>query len=165
MDQEFCSNEQFISAMRQFGAAVSVVTTGVVGERQGLTATAVISLTAEPPRIACAVNRTASAYPSIIKSGHFCINVLSSSQLGIGNRFAMDPSGEGRFECGVWELLSTGAPALSGALANIDCELYQEIDFGTHSLIVGNIKETRVEQGQMPLFYLDQEWVTSGELM
>ena len=165
MDQEFCSNEQFYSAMRQFGAAVSVVTTGAVGERQGLTATAVISLTAEPPRIACAVNRTASSYASVIKSGRFCINVLSTSQLDIGKRFSTDPGGESRFEIGEWEQLSTGAPVLKGALVNIDCELHQEIDFGTHSLLVGNIRETRVEEGHMPLFYLNQEWVTSGELL
>ena len=56
------------------GTALIVAAVGIpaalVGA--GFTATAVLSLTAEPPQIGVAINKTVSAYEKLLKSRCFC---------------------------------------------------------------------------------------------
>ena len=52
------SKEDFRSAMRRVSGAVTIVTTrGVNGEPRGVTATAVCSLTVDPPAVIACINQ------------------------------------------------------------------------------------------------------------
>jgi flavin reductase (DIM6/NTAB) family NADH-FMN oxidoreductase RutF len=50
--------------------------------------------------------------------------------------------------------LTTGAPALDGALSNFDCIVEQQVQAGTHSIFIGRIVGARVAEGA-PLVYGD----------
>lgn len=155
-----CTPDEFRSAMRQLAAAVSIVAAGRPGQRNGLTATAVMSLTAEPPRLVVAVNKDASAYHLLVGEAGFCVNVLAHSQLPVGMRFSGLIKGEERFQQGDWETLATGAPALRGALANFDCRLARVVDCGTHVLLIGDVMVARCCAGEEPLVYVDGQWAS-----
>lgn len=154
------SSEAFISAMRNFPAAVNVVTTGSGEHRAGLTATAVFSLTAEPPQIAISINHSASAYRTLVESGFFGVSTLASNQETIARRFAGGAKGLARFEEGEWLKLATGAPLLAGAMVNIDCTTEQTIDFSTHTLFIGRVEALRAERTAKPLLFVDGNWAS-----
>ena len=62
--------EDFKEGMRQLAAGVTIVTTAVGERRNGLTATAVCSLSAEPPMLLACVNREAGAHdPTLLSRG------------------------------------------------------------------------------------------------
>lgn len=82
------SAQAFRAAMRHLAGGVSVITTGSGAERNGLTATSVSSLSAEPPTLIVCINRQASAWPLIARHRAFGVNVLGSDQIEIGERFS-----------------------------------------------------------------------------
>lgn len=151
---------EFTAAMRRFSAAVNIITTGTGDTRAGLTATAVFSLTAEPPSVAISVNHSASAYPTLMESKFFCVNTLGAGHEHIARGFAGALKGAARFEVGEWESMATGAPALRGALANFDCRVTQTFDFSTHTLFIGQVEGVRTNDMSKPLLFVDGNWAT-----
>ena len=59
----------FKKGMRHLAASVTLITTKVQDQRGGLTATAVCSVSAEPPQILVCVNKSASAHDPIGEAG------------------------------------------------------------------------------------------------
>jgi flavin reductase (DIM6/NTAB) family NADH-FMN oxidoreductase RutF len=74
------SIQDFVQAMGQHVASVCVITTQHGAERYGLTATAVSSVCADPPRLLVCVNKSGQTHHKIIASGHFGVNVLGEAQ-------------------------------------------------------------------------------------
>lgn len=155
------TDEQYRQGMRQLAAAVSVVTAEHEGVRNGLTATAVMSICADPPRLALAVNKSASALPFLLGAGSFAVNVLRFDQDAIASRFATSKvRGEARFEGEQWERMATGAPVLQGAAATFDCRIESTTGVGTHLLIIGDVQALQVRPHDQPLLYLDGTWAS-----
>ena len=75
------SADQFRQLMRQHPAAVTVIATGAAPNRTALTATAVMSLSADPASIVCAVNRSSFTCAKIIENKSFSVNSLASHRL------------------------------------------------------------------------------------
>lgn len=156
----------FVQAMRQFTGAVTIITTIQNGARTGLTATAVASLTAEPPRILICVNKTASAHEPIAQGGPFCVNVLGTQHVTIANRFAGRAAvdGEARFNAdATWITLATGAPVLADALASFDCTVQARFDYGTHTVYVGDVRAAIARAGT-PLLYSSGAYATTSPI-
>ena len=78
----------FKRGMRHLAASVTLITTRHRDLRGGLTATAVCSVSAEPPQILVCVNKTASAHDPIGEAGFFCVNILAPDHRKIAERFA-----------------------------------------------------------------------------
>jgi flavin reductase (DIM6/NTAB) family NADH-FMN oxidoreductase RutF len=156
------SADEFRSGMRCLASSVSVVTTATAHERNGMTATAVMSLTAEPPQLGVAINRSASSFPLIRSSGCFAVNVLSTDHTAIASAFsgARGAKGEARFAFGDWTAAVTGAPVLADAPASFDCRITQEIDLGSHALFVGSVEVVRTSPANRPLLYVDASWAS-----
>lgn len=153
----------FLEAMRRLSAAVCIVTTEHMGQRFGLTATAVCSLSADPPKLIACVNRTARAEAPIRESGRFCVNVLGEHQQAHARRFAGNQSHTERFAEGVWRSLHTGAPALEGAVASFDCSVAEAWNGDTHTVFVGLVHAVAVT-ALPPLLYADGAYAALGPL-
>lgn len=149
--------EDFKRGMRAHAAGVTVITTIDAGDRSGLTATAVCSLTAEPPQLLVCVNRRAHAHDLIRRSRVLCVNVLAHDQQAIAARFAGQDGVDGpdRFGIGRWTTLKTGAPALAGALVCFDCEVTDELATSTHSVFIGQVVAMSAPQPGQALLYAD----------
>lgn len=146
--------DAFLEAMRRLAATVSIITTEHQGERFGLTATAVCSLSAEPPQLIACVNRSARAEGPIRESRRFCVNLLGDHQQGLARRFSGNQSHSERFAEGVWQTLLTGAPSLATAVAAFDCSVAEAWDGATHTVFVGLVHAV-VVTARPPLLYAD----------
>lgn len=139
-EPEAVGEADFRTALRQVASSVAVVTARSGRLRNGLTATAVCSVTAAPPTMLACLNRAASAVPLIGDSGAFAINFLADRQHRIARLFSTSKlSPEERFAEGRWGSLETGAPVLDGAVASFDCRVESRHEAGTHIVYLGRI--------------------------
>jgi flavin reductase (DIM6/NTAB) family NADH-FMN oxidoreductase RutF len=145
--------------MRHQAGAVTIIAVGDEGNRTGLTATAVCSLTDSPPMVIACVNRNASAHSPIQLAKRFSINMLARDQNELARRFSSKKlEGEARFDADTWDTLTTGAPVLKNAIANLDCEVAQELSFDTHTIFIGRVMDCRFREDIEPLLYFRGEF-------
>lgn len=151
------SIDAFRQAMRRFAASVSIITAGRPGRRLGITATAVCSLTAEPPQILSCVNQNSPIESVIRETGRFAINVLGSHQRAVADVFsgATGHRGEERFLQHSWLDGDYGVPVLDEALATFQCELVTAHPTSTHSILIGRVLDVRLEGSPSALIYQD----------
>lgn len=158
--------EGFKHGMRRMTGAVTIVTIkGSAGERRGVTATAVCSLSFNPPSLLACINRDANVGRMVPTAGAFCVNVLAAHQLNIAEVFAGRSArvGEQRFDVGSWHEGASGAPVLEGALVSFECNLQQFISAGTHLILIGHVRNTLLSEGAIdPLLYLDGAFTGVG---
>lgn len=133
--------DSFRAGMRHLAAHVCLITTlGPDGKRWGLTATAVCSVSPDPPTLLCCVNRQIAPFAAIRESGIFAVNVLGVKDRELAERFAGEIQGEARFDIGAWSTLATEAPVLDTALAIFDCRLTRLEEVATHGILFGEIQ-------------------------
>jgi len=145
---------QFVQAMGQHAASVCVITTADADGCYGLTATAVSSVCASPPRLLACVNKSGVTHEKIALSGMFCVNVLGEAQEQVAKSFAgMLGKGIERFSVGDWGTLVSGCPALAEATSVFDCRVVQQIDQFTHSIFIGEVVGVAHAPGRDALVY------------
>jgi flavin reductase len=156
----------FRAGMRLFTGGVCLITTvDGEGQRGGLTATAVCSVTMEPPTLLVCVNRRSATHDLIRSAGVFAVNVLASSDRALADRFAGGETGESRFGIGDWTRLATGSPILESALVSFDCKIAQMVDVGSHGVFFGEVQDARVAgDSAVPLLYLQGSYGSFGAL-
>jgi flavin reductase (DIM6/NTAB) family NADH-FMN oxidoreductase RutF len=148
------SSADFVQAMGQHVASVCVITTRCGGENYELTATAVSSVCADPPRLLVCINKSGLTHQKIMASGHFGVNVLGEEQDKIGKAFAgMLGRDFDRFSIGDWQALVTGSPLLKGAASAFDCNIVETIDQFTHSIFIGEAVAAYTTPGREALVY------------
>ena len=145
--------QQFKEGMRQLTAGVTIVTTAIGSERRGLTATAVCSLSAEPPTLLACVNREAGAHDPTLQSRVFCVNLLATHHRKLAALFADPDKSAERFESGKWGTLESGAPVLMDSLASFDCILGQTMRAETHTVLTGRVQAVRLDESLQALLY------------
>lgn len=140
------SKQDFRNAMARLGAAVNIITTGGPAGRGGFTASAVCSVTDEPPTLLVCMNRNATAAPLLKANGNFCVNVVAAGQQDAAMVFAgvTKCSMEERFDAGTWVTLATGAPVLQGAVVSFDCEVTEIVEKGTHLVVFAEVAGIRI---------------------
>ncbi len=152
----------FRAAMRRHASGVGIVTTSHADRWFGMTATAIMSLSMDPPSLAMGINQCASMHDSLIDRQAFCVNLLHVSQVDVGDAFARMPS-EDRFSAGDWCTdAASDLPYLSGAQAQIFCRLSSVVEFGTHSILIGEVLETRCRADIDPLLYVNGAFASHG---
>jgi len=158
------SKEAFRDAMARLGAAVNVIATDGPAGRRGFTASAVCSVTDEPPTLLVCVNRTNDSHAALLANGVLCVNTLAAGQQDISVVFAglAGLDGEARFRHGVWYAQQTGAPALRGAVVSFDCRVTQATEVGTHSVLFCEIVAIRPGSGQEGLIYFGRGYHPVG---
>lgn len=135
----------FRAGMSRLAGGVTVVAGGADGDRatwRGMTATAVCSLTPEPPSLVVCVNRTGGTYRQVTRCGSFSVNVLAARHAGLAAAFAgrRAVTEARRFADAGWHAGALGVPVLTDALAFFECRLLQCVPFGTHALLIGGIE-------------------------
>jgi flavin reductase (DIM6/NTAB) family NADH-FMN oxidoreductase RutF len=146
-------SDEFIAAMGRHVSSVCIITTVRGEERFGLTATAVSSVSASPPRLLVCVNASGQTHAAILAAGLLCVNVVGEEHDQLARSFAgMLGRDTDRFSLGSWTKLRTGAPVLVGAAAAFDCRVTDRLQQSTHSIFVCEVVAT--ERGkQDPLLY------------
>jgi flavin reductase (DIM6/NTAB) family NADH-FMN oxidoreductase RutF len=146
--------EDFRRAMRCLATTVAIVATEVSGRRVGMTATAVTSVSADPPSLLVCVRRTASLHEVLTIGHRFTVNLLRLGQHEISRVFSAPPIGESRFATGDWAS-ADGLPWLKDAQANFGCIVESTLGYATHTIFVGRVFRTVVTSPIEPLIYQD----------
>ncbi len=148
----------FRNAMSRLGAAVNIITTEGPAGRAGFTASAVCSVTDEPPTLLICLNRTASVYPAFKANGVLCVNVLGAGQQALSGVFGGKTPMDERFANGRWEPGPTGSPVLAGASASFDCRVVRSVSVGTHDVLFCEAAAIEVAQEAHGLIYFDRRY-------
>lgn len=147
--------DAFKGAMRRLAATVTIITARAHGRPYGMAATAVTSVSTEPPALLICVNTRASIHDAIRASGHFGVNILGVEHGDLVAPFSGGRKGEARFAHGDWDLATGPVPVLRDAQASLACALRQHIAYGTHTIFVGAVEEVRLNGVVAPLLYRD----------
>jgi len=137
----------FRRALAQLAGGVVVVTSADRGsEPAGVTATAVCSVSLEPPLVLVCLSAGSRTRERIATSGRYAINVLGSGHRSHAERFAA--AGDGKFDGLSWEPGKSGCPILPGSIAVCECEVEQSIEAGDHTVFIGRVIEVTATEGQ-----------------
>jgi len=108
---------RFKATMRCMASTVTVITSRLGAVTNGMTATAVCSVSATPPSILVVINQSSRSHDLIEQGGSFAVNILAAEQAALAHHFAAktdDPLQEVDHRSGV-----TGVPVIEGCVAQL----------------------------------------------
>jgi flavin reductase (DIM6/NTAB) family NADH-FMN oxidoreductase RutF len=133
------SSSEIRHALSHLATGVTVVTSlNSAAEPVGTTASAVSSLSLDPPLLLVCLARTSVTRTALREHGAFAVNVLSAEQHELSGHFARSGS------TASWAAISHhvsqhGVPILAGALASVECAVERCVDGGDHEIIIGRV--------------------------
>jgi flavin reductase (DIM6/NTAB) family NADH-FMN oxidoreductase RutF len=148
-------------AMRRLARSVTVISCCDGERRYSMSATAVDSLSTEPPSLLICINRTASIFPPLDAGADFCINVLAAQHQDIAIDCSGRLKGEARFTTGNWQTSGHGVPYLHDAQASLICTQDGRFDYGTHAIFIGRVEQVLISGEVDPLVYVDGVYTTA----
>jgi flavin reductase (DIM6/NTAB) family NADH-FMN oxidoreductase RutF len=114
-------------------------------EWNGMTASWITQLSMEPVLVGVGVDNKAVTHRLISEGGVFSVNLWSAEDTRVFVKFSKPAVREGDTLNGrPVHPRKTGAPIFDDAVAWMDCEVRQAIDFGTHTLFAGEIVDAGV---------------------
>lgn len=154
----------FREAMAMLASAVNVITTDGPSGLAGFTATAVCSVTDQPPTLLVCMNRTSFAHPFFRDNQVLCVNVIGADNRDIPAIFA-DRTIEmpQRFARVPWHRLRTGSPLIDEAIVSFDCRIAATNEVGSHSVFLCEVQTIRRSSGQAGLVYFNRDYHAVGE--
>ena len=140
----------FREGMSRLGAAVSLVATDGAAGRHGFTASAVCSVTDQPPTLLVCMNRGVRAHDSFLANGCLSINVLAGGHEDLSGLFAdRSVDMDARFASAEWLPSATGTPLLATSVASFDCRIGPVSTVGTHSVLFCPVLSVRLGEGEV----------------
>lgn len=134
--------DRFREVLGRFPAGVTVMTTVTRdGVPHGMTASAVASVSIEPPLVLVCVDRDASMAAAVAEAGSFALSILGGGQRALSEHFADPARGDGDTQFAGVETTTaaTGSPLLARAHGWIDCAVWATYDGGDHVIVVGEV--------------------------
>jgi flavin reductase (DIM6/NTAB) family NADH-FMN oxidoreductase RutF len=145
----------FKIAMRRLASTVAIITTHHADTWYGMAATAVTSVSSDPPCLLIAVNRTASLHSPVSAAGKFCVNLLGAQHDDLIGVFSGALKGPERFHHGTWRQGHDGMPYLQGSAASVFCDLDAQVDHGTHTLFIGAVRNVVTDALHDPMVWVN----------
>jgi flavin reductase (DIM6/NTAB) family NADH-FMN oxidoreductase RutF len=146
---------------RQFVTGVTVVT-AMDGERpRGLAVNAFSSISLDPPTVMVCVQRTSSTYDCLFRASHLAINILSTDQLDVVNRFAA--KSDDKFSGLDWEPGLFGSPLISRSSARMEVEIRERLQASTHTIFICRVVDATVTD-RHPMVYSAGRFFDGGAL-
>jgi flavin reductase (DIM6/NTAB) family NADH-FMN oxidoreductase RutF/DNA-binding GntR family transcriptional regulator len=142
--------EEFRDIIGRFASGVTVITATHDGEPKGTTASAVSSLSLEPPMVLVCLNKASSTGQAVSAARRFAVNILGEDQAEEAMRFAK--RGEDKFAGVAMTPGQYGEPLLADALAILECNVKEEVTGGTHSVFLAEVERASARSGA-PLAY------------
>ncbi len=149
-DKEFADRNLFRDVIGRFASGVTVITARHEDTDYGITASAVASLTLDPPMLLACVNKQTGTENAISRSGTFAVNILDEDQGEMAMRFAKPQSD--KFSGVRISYGELGEPLLDGVLAHLECRVAEQVTGGTHSVFLADVLRAHAREGT-PLTY------------
>lgn len=144
---------------RRWTAAVAVVTVLRDGAPDGFTATAVLTVSIDPPIVLVSATRDTSAGEMLGAADHFAVNLLDASQRALAEGFATPHEQRGE----LWRDLDGArdaheVPLLPGALGAFSARVRQRVDAGDHVLVLGDVSAIHLGGDGEALLYANRAY-------
>lgn len=162
IERPYVSKEAFRDGMSRLAAAVNIITTDGPAGRAGFTASAVCSVTDEPPTLLVCLNRASSVYDIFRANKAICVNTLGPASEQLSRVFGGKTPMEDRFNAANWKTGPSGAPILAGASVSFDCEVARTFDVGTHDVFFCEVLAVECQFDPASLIYLDRAYHVVG---
>ncbi|GHH82932.1 hypothetical protein GCM10018793_43750 [Streptomyces sulfonofaciens] len=141
----------FRAALGSFAAGVNVITLREAdGTPLGMTATAFSSVSADPLLVLICVNRANRSYARIVETGRFGVNILGTAAREISDHCARPGSDKTLADEWLVDRPEWHAPALAKALAFLDCEVDQDVEAGTHAVLIARVSSIGIPADDCP---------------
>ena len=136
-----------------FATGITIITTiEADGSPIGLTANSFTSLSLDPPMVLFCLDHNVASFDAFKTDGHFAVNVLSTEQKDLSNRFAK--SGAEKWDGVTFDTWDTGSPILPGCVASMECKVSSISEGGDHVIVIGEVlRMERAPADVMPLLY------------
>jgi len=136
-----------------FATGITIITTIEAGGSPiGLTANSFTSLSLDPPMVLFCLDYNVTSFDAFQAGGHFAVNILSTGQQNLSNRFAK--SGPEKWDGVAYDTWGTGSPILPGCLASMECTVSSINEGGDHVIVIGEVvRMERAPADVMPLLY------------
>ena len=146
-----------------FASGVTAVTTTLDGRLHGVTVSAFIAVSLDPPLVLVSLANETISRDMIAESGLLAVNILSEDQEFLSERFAARaPLVNEAFEGVPYHVEATGAPILEGSLAWYDCRVIATHDGGDHTLFLGQVEAIGFDESCQPLLYFANRYARLG---
>ncbi|WP_407700369.1 flavin reductase family protein [Streptomyces beihaiensis] len=171
---EGVSNDEFRAALSRLSAGVVLLTAreaplapdGPAGEDAGMTATAFMSVSLDPPLVLVSLRNGSRMDDLLDEQPLWAISILAESQSHIAGRFAMKGRISDRL---LFEDIPyvrgerTDAPLVGGALATLECRTERRVPAGDHTLVIGRVLTADLPSAEGgPLMYFKGRYRTLG---
>jgi len=154
-DEMIDQKKMLRNAFGCFASGVTVVTlTDDDGRPTGITVNSFSSLSLDPPLCLFSVGKEQVSCKWFETRERFVINVLSEAQEPLAWQFAK-PLPD-KFQGVEWHKGASGVPVLTGSMASFECKKWATYDGGDHVIIVGQVTEFDVTDGDALLFFKGQ---------
>lgn len=141
--------------MARLAAPVTVITTwDTEGRPRAFTASAVCSLSEEPPLLLVCVNNSSRTHDLFTTADRFLVNVLDHEQADVARAFARHDRAAAEAALVPLEL---GLPGLVDASARYACTRRQVLPGGDHSILTGRLESVTLS-GHPPLIHYERGW-------
>ncbi|GGV90398.1 reductase [Streptomyces gelaticus] len=161
---EGVSNDEFRGALARLAAGVVLITAQEPpldehgrGEDVGMTATAFMSVSLDPPLVMVSLRNGSRMDDLLSEQPLWAVSVLAESQRHVAGRFAMKGRISDRL---LFEDIPytrgevTAAPLIGGALATLECRTEQRVLAGDHTLVIGRVLSADLPSAEgAPLTY------------
>jgi flavin reductase (DIM6/NTAB) family NADH-FMN oxidoreductase RutF len=111
------------------------------GDQQGaFTAAWVTQVSFDPLLIGLSINPGHASFPLLVAAGGFAVSVLPSGALNTARHFGTHSARSfDKFAGQQWSALPSGAPVLSEAVAQLQCEVVARHPAGDHVLVLARV--------------------------
>jgi flavin reductase (DIM6/NTAB) family NADH-FMN oxidoreductase RutF len=155
----------FRKALGSLAGGVCVVACTRDGQDHAMTATAVTSVSLEPPLVLVCVARSARFFDAITEAGEWSVSILAEE----GRPHAAWLARKGRPLYGQLDAVphhrsAAGSALLEDSLAWLECRTHQQIRAGDHDIVVGEVVRATMGPGTRPLVYWRSGYRAASEL-
>ena len=146
---------------RQFVTGVTVVTAVDDGTPRGLAVNAFASISLDPATVMVAVQHTSSTHDCLFRADHLAINILSTDQLDVVNRFAV--KSDDKFAGLDWDAGPFGSPLIARSAAVMEVEIRERLRASTHTVFMCRVVHAEVSN-RHPMVYSAGKFFDGGTL-
>jgi flavin reductase (DIM6/NTAB) family NADH-FMN oxidoreductase RutF len=153
-------SQDFLDAMARLAAGIVVVSARTADAYRGLTASTLVSVSADPPLVLVGLERESATRAAVVETRRFNVNVLTRDQEFLAERFAgRAPAVDPAWNAIPHRLGDNGIPLIDGCAAWLECELEQVHTAGDHDVCIGSVKVALRGAGN-PLILWDRAFWT-----
>jgi len=153
-------SQEFRDVMARLAAGVVVVSASTAEGYRGLTASTLVSVSADPPLVLVGLERDSATRAAVVETRRFSVSVLTRDQEFLAERFAgRAPAVDPAWKQIPHRLGANGIPLIDGCAAWLECEVEQVHTAGDHDVCIASVRAAQLGAGN-PLVLWDRSFWT-----